>query len=76
MERDSGEASDFGRDLRDVGDEPAGSFRDTAPDILSPIDETSPISGHHPVPDHAAAPSIADSPEQSWEAQRRSCSRV
>jgi len=68
MERDPGEASDFGRDLREVGDEPAASFRDTAPDILSPIDETSPVSGHHPIPDHAAAPSIADSPEQSWDA--------
>jgi hypothetical protein len=67
MERDPGQASDFGLDLRDRGDEPPSSFRDTAPDILGPIDETSPVSGHHPVPDHAPS-SIADSPEQSWDA--------
>src|SRR4029079_257464 len=67
MERDPGEASDFGRNDRDLGDETPASFRDTAPDILSPIDASSPVSGHHPVPDHAPS-SIADSPEQNWEA--------
>jgi hypothetical protein len=74
MERDPGEAgdvgreaSDYGRDVRDLGDEPPASFRDAPPDILSPIDESSPVSGHTPAPDHAAA-SIAESPEQNWEA--------
>ena len=67
MEREPGEASDFGRGDRGLADEPPASIRDTAPDILSPIDASSPVSGHHPVPDHAPS-SIADSPEQNWEA--------
>ena len=48
MERDPYEGGrDFGRDLaRDLGDEPPSSLRDTPPDILSPIDESSPVSGH------------------------------
>ena len=54
MERDRDEASEHERDLaRDFGDEPPASFRDTAPDVLAPIDETSPVSGHVAPPDHA-----------------------
>jgi hypothetical protein len=68
MERDPSEASDFGVDLRDLGDEPPASFRDAAPDILAPIDASSPVSGHVPAPEHSASASIADSPEQSWDA--------
>jgi len=66
MERDPNRASDYGADTgRDLGDEPPGLLRDHAPDILSPIDESSPVSGHVPAPDHGP-PSIAESPEQNW----------
>jgi hypothetical protein len=66
MEREPGAASDFGRDLRESGDETPGSMRDAAPDVLAPIDASSPVSGHHvaPVAEHAS--SIAQSPEQNW----------
>jgi hypothetical protein len=66
MERDRGEASDFGRDLSDLGDESPALLRDSAPDFLSPIDPGAPVSGHQiaPVADNAGA--IADSPEQNW----------
>jgi hypothetical protein len=66
MEREPSEASDYGVDLRDIGDEPPGSIRDAAPDILSPIDASSPVSGHIPAPDTPST--IADAPEQSWDA--------
>jgi hypothetical protein len=69
MDRDPTDAGDVGRDLaRDLGDEPPASFRDRAPDILSPIDESAPVSGHitAPPPDHAAL--IAESPEHDWNA--------
>jgi hypothetical protein len=66
MERDPSEPSDFGLDRRDLGDEPPASFRDTAPDLLAPIDASAPVSGHVPATDHPS--SIADSPEQSWDA--------
>jgi Protein of unknown function (DUF1444) len=66
MEREPGEASDYGQDFRDIGDEPPSSFRDAAPDLLAPIDASSPVSGHQPAPESST--SIADSPEQSWEA--------
>ena len=68
MERDRSESSDFGRDLSDLGDEQPASIRDTAPDFLSPIDPEAPVSGHvvAPVSEHPS--SIADSPEQSWDA--------
>ncbi len=66
MEREPNEASDYGADTRDLGDEPPGSIRDTAPDFLSPIDASSPVSGHQPAPESTT--SIADSPEQSWDA--------
>jgi len=66
MERDRGEASDFGRDRSDLGDEPPALLRDSAPDILTPIDPEAPVSGHQiaPVADNATA--IADAPEQNW----------
>ena len=73
MERDPFETdaggSDYGRDLeRDLGDEPPGTLRDTAPDYLAPIDESSPVSGHVPPP--LATTSMADSPEHDWSAAR------
>ncbi len=70
MERDLGEGgSDVGRDdFRDLGDEPAGAIRDTAPDVLAPIDADAPVSGHqlHPV----ATTSASDTPEHDWERAR------
>jgi hypothetical protein len=66
MERDPYESgTDVGRDIvRDLSDEPPGAIRDAAPDILSPIDETSPVSGHTPPPEPAGSP--IDSPEHDW----------
>ncbi|MGH2474394.1 MAG: hypothetical protein ACRDIL_03955, partial [Candidatus Limnocylindrales bacterium] len=66
MERDPYEGgSDIGRDhARDLGDEPPGAIRDAAPDILSPIDESSPVSGHTPPP--TSGTSAIDSPEHDW----------
>lgn len=66
MERDPYEGgSDVGRDLaRDLGDEPPSSLRDSAPDILSPIDDSAPVSGHTPAT--RSSTSIADSPEHDW----------
>jgi hypothetical protein len=67
MERDLDGGSDYGSDIaRDLGDEAAGTLRDTAPDLLSPIDASAPVSGHVPPPEHAA--SIAESPEHDWAA--------
>lgn len=66
MERDPYEGgSDVGSDL---GDEPVGLLRDTAPDILSPIDATAPVSGHIPAP--PASTSVADAPEHDWSLAR------
>jgi hypothetical protein len=66
MERDPYEGgSDVGRDLaRDLGDEPPASLRDSPPDILSPIDESSPVSGHVRAPESST--SVVDSPEHDW----------
>jgi hypothetical protein len=68
MDRDLQAGSDYGRDAeRDLGDEPPASYRDSAPDVLAPIDISAPVSGHVP-----AAPSsghsIAESPEHDWSA--------
>jgi hypothetical protein len=52
---------------RDLGDEPAPAWRDQAPDILSPIDETAPVSGHHPPPPATAVP-WSEAPEHEWSA--------
>src|SRR4029079_5685012 len=53
------------RDLgRDLADEPEPAWRDTAPDILSPIDENAPVSGHQPPPPADASPAAA--PEHDW----------
>ena len=52
MERDTPGGSDVGRDIeRDLGDEPPPSYRDSAPDYLAPIDDSSPVSGHTPAPE-------------------------
>jgi hypothetical protein len=70
MERDPYEGgSDVGLDLhRDLGDEPAASFRDAAPDVLAPIDASAPVSGHVPAP--TSSGSAADSPEHDWQIAR------
>ncbi|MEK6719368.1 MAG: hypothetical protein AABZ33_01705 [Chloroflexota bacterium] len=67
MERDQGGGSDYGRDLeRELGDEPAPAWRDSPPDILSPIDPNAPVSGHvAPRPASSSAPAA---PEHDWEA--------
>jgi Protein of unknown function (DUF1444) len=52
---------DFGRDL---ADEPEPAWRDSAPEILTPIDENAPVSGHQPPP--AADASAAAAPEHDW----------
>jgi hypothetical protein len=66
MERDPQGGSDYGQDLaRDVAEEP-GALRNTAPDVLAQIDESSPVSGHVVAPVTPSA--IADSPEQNWDA--------
>lgn len=66
MERDPNEGgTDVGRDFaRDLADEPVAAIRDAAPDILSPIDESSPVSGHVPAPEPSGSP--ADAPEHDW----------
>ena len=69
MERDPEGGSDVGRDYeRELGDEPPAAIRDTAPDILAPIDASSPVSGHNPVPESTSSP--ADAPEQDWGSAR------
>jgi len=66
MERDPYEGgNDVRRDIaRDLSDEPPGALRDTAPDILSPIDESAPVSGHMPPPEPSGSP--VDAPEHDW----------
>ncbi|HEX3428894.1 MAG TPA: DUF1444 family protein [Candidatus Limnocylindrales bacterium] len=70
MERDhDGGGSDFGLDIsRDIAEESPGALRDTAPDVLAPIDASAPVSGHVPPPQHHA--SIAESPEHDWSAAK------
>ncbi len=65
MDREPPHGSDIGRDHeRDFGDEPPPVIRDSAPDYLAPIDESSPVSGHSPAPASTSSP--ADAPEQDW----------
>jgi hypothetical protein len=67
MERDLPGGSDYGRDdLHDLADDSPGILRDTAPDVLAPIDASAPVSGHVPAPETHA--SIAESPEHDWTA--------
>ena len=67
MERDHEGGRDYGRDIaRDLGDEPPGTLRDTAPDVLAPIDASAPVSGHVPPP--ASHGSVTESPEHDWSA--------
>jgi hypothetical protein len=67
MERDPQGGSDYGLDhRRDMGDEPPGTLRDSAPDVLSPIDESSPVSGHVPPREHSGP--AAETPEHDWSA--------
>ena len=66
MDQDPGGGSDVVRDLeRELGDEPPALIRDSAPDYLSPIDDSSPVSGHVPAPESSS--SAMDSPEHDWE---------
>lgn len=51
---------------RDLGDEPAPAWRDTAPDVLAPIDEDAPVSGHVPASDAGVSPALAV--EHDWTA--------
>ncbi len=46
------------------GDEPPPLYRDSPPDVLTPIDASAPVSGHLPVPETTT--SIADAPESDW----------
>ncbi len=65
MEREPQGGNDYGLDLRrDMGDEPPGTIRDTAPDVLAPIDASAPVSGH--VPASASAGSVTETPEHDW----------
>jgi hypothetical protein len=67
MERDPQGGNDYGLDLRrDMGDEPPGTIRDTAPDVLAPIDASSPVSGHVVAPESSG--SVTDTPEHDWSA--------
>jgi hypothetical protein len=60
--------SDYGSDIhREYGDEPAPAYRDSAPDVLAPIDASSPVSGHVPVGD-APATRASLMPEHDWTA--------
>lgn len=68
MDRDPQGGSDYGQDRgREFGDGPAPALRDTAPDVLAPIDESAPVSGHV-VAEARPAPSPADTPEHDWSA--------
>lgn len=51
---------------RDLGDEPTPAWRDTAPDLLTPIDDSAPVSGHVPASDVGASPALAV--EHDWTA--------
>jgi hypothetical protein len=50
----------------DLGDQPPPAWRDEAPDILSPIDESAPVSGHHQ-PAESKVP-WSEAPEHDWTA--------
>ncbi|HYN70842.1 MAG TPA: hypothetical protein VEX41_11640 [Candidatus Eisenbacteria bacterium] len=50
----------------DIGDAPPPLWRDTAPDLLAPIDEEAPVSGHRP-PAEAGTP-ISASAGHDWTA--------
>ncbi len=69
MEREFGGGSDYGRDLeRDMGDAPPEAIRDSAPDILGPIDESSPVSGHSIAQRVPGAAAMARAPENDFRA--------
>jgi hypothetical protein len=67
MERELQGGSDYGLDYgRDMGDETEGAIRDSAPDVLAPIDASAPVSGHVVAPEVSS--SISQSPEHDWKA--------
>src|SRR6266545_7712875 len=70
MEREfGGGGSDYGRDIeRDMGDAPPEAIRDSAPDILSPIDERSPVSGHSSPQRVPGAAALSRAPENDFAA--------
>ncbi len=71
MGREFGGGSDYGRDTeRDMGDGWPEAIRDTAPDVLAPIDENAPISGHS-VPHRVPADVAARAPENDFGAASR-----
>lgn len=51
---------------RDLGDEPGPVWRDSAPDLLTPIDADAPVSGHVPASDAGHSPALAV--EHDWAA--------
>jgi hypothetical protein len=71
MGREFGGGSDYGRDTeRDVGDGWPEAIRDTAPDVLAPIDENAPVSGHS-VPHRVPSSVAARAPENDFGAASR-----
>ena len=67
MEREPLGGSDYGTDHdRDLGDEPPALLRDSAPDVLAPIDASAPVSGHVVAPETSS--SVAETPEHDWSA--------
>jgi hypothetical protein len=71
MGREFGGGSDYGRDTeRDMGDGWPEAIRDTAPDLLAPIDENAPVSGHS-VPHRVPADVAARAPENDFRAASR-----
>jgi hypothetical protein len=71
MGREFGGGSDYGRDTeRDLGDGWPEAIRDTAPDVLAPIDENAPVSGHS-VPHRVPVDVAARAPENDFGAASR-----
>ncbi|HTC85734.1 MAG TPA: hypothetical protein VK656_03470 [Candidatus Acidoferrum sp.] len=72
MDREFGDGDGgLGREpRRDLDEEPTGALRDSAPDVLAPIDENAPVSGHTvSEPDPTTAASLA--PEHDFAAAAR-----
>ena len=70
MERDFGDGGggDLSHEIRrDLDEEPTGALRDSAPDVLAPIDENAPVSGHTVVVP-APRPPVSLAPEHDFSA--------
>lgn len=69
MEREPGApgGTDYGRDIeRDLSDDVPGALRDTAPDVLAPINPHAPVSGHTPIWDEPVD-RLSHTPEHNFE---------